>query len=168
MLADVALPFGMDLTNYHPDRAIWTPPSGPPQTERIPGAVYGAMGEENVFAFTRAFYRRLAGSEIAHLFPRGERNLMAAADKSAALNVFLMGGPHMYQQRHGPPRLRMRHMPFVIDEAGRRAWMRCFRETLAEAPEKFGMPAEHVGAVEKFYDDFSGWMVNTAGEGTGD
>jgi hypothetical protein len=43
--------------------------------------------------------------------------------------------------------------------------MRCFRETLAEAPEQFGMPAEHVPAVEAFYDAFSGWMVNTkAGE----
>lgn len=161
----------MDLTNYSPDREIWTPPGGPPQTDRIPAAVYAAMGEASITEFTRAFYRRLAESSIAKLFPRGERNLMAAADKSAALNVFLMGGSHLYQQRHGPPRLRMRHMPFVIDEAGRREWMRCFRETLAEAPEKFGMPPEHVGAVEKFYDDFSGWMVNTQGgatPGTGD
>ncbi|MCC5822459.1 MAG: hypothetical protein LAT64_06970 [Phycisphaerales bacterium] len=157
----------MDLMNYNPDREIWTPPGGPPQTDRIPAAVYEAMGEENIFAFTRAFYLRLAASSVAHLFPRGERNLMAAADKSAALNVFLMGGPHLYQQRHGPPRLRMRHIPFVIDEAGRREWMRCFRETLAEAPEQYGMPAEHVAAVEKFYDDFSGWMVNSKGEETG-
>lgn len=155
----------MDLTNYQPDRPIWTPPGGPPQTDRVPSAVYEAMGQERIFEFTRAFYRRLAASSIAPLFPRGERNLMAAADKSAALNVFLMGGPHLYQQRYGPPRLRMRHMPFVIDEAGRREWMRCFRETLAEAPALYGMPAEHVGAVEKFYDDFSGWMVNSRGEG---
>lgn len=151
----------VDLTNYNPDREVWTPPGGPPRTDRIPAAVYGVMGEENIVAFTRAFYRRLAASSIAGMFPRGERNLMAAADKSAALNVFLMGGPHLYQQRHGPPRLRMRHMPFEIDEAGRQEWLRCFRDTLAEAPALFAMPAEHVGAVEKFYTDFSGWMVNT-------
>jgi len=155
----------MDLTNYNPDRPIWTPPGGPPQTDRIPAAVFEAMGEENIVAFTRAFYRRLAESSIAKLFPRGERNLMAAAEKSAALNIFLMGGPHRYQQQFGPPRLRMRHMPFVIDEAGRLEWMRCFRETLSEAPEQFGMPVEHVPAVEAFYDAFSGWMVNAkAGE----
>lgn len=154
----------MDLTNYNPDRPVWTPPGGPPQTDRVPSAVYQAMGEENIIAFTRAFYHRLAASSIAHLFPKGERNLMTAADRSATMNVFLFGGPHLYQQRYGPPRLRMRHMPFVIDETGRREWMRCFRETLAEAPEKFGMPAEHVDKVEKFYEDFSGWMVNSAAE----
>ncbi|MFK7884253.1 MAG: hypothetical protein AB8F26_08760 [Phycisphaerales bacterium] len=158
----------MDLTNYNPDREIWTPPGGPPQTDRIPPAVYETMGEENVFAFTRAFYKRLAESEIAHLFPKGERNLMLAADKSAALNVFLFGGPHMYQQRHGPPRLRMRHMPFVIDEAGRMEWMRCFRETLQEATASFGMPAEHIPAVAMFYDGFSRWMVNKGPDAGGD
>lgn len=151
----------MDLMDYNPDREVWTPPGGPPRTDRVPGAVYEAMGEARIIEFTRAFYRRLASSSIAPLFPRAERNLMAAADRSASLNVFLFGGPHLYQQRHGPPRLRMRHMPFVIDEAGRQEWMRCFRETLAEAPEKFGMPAEHVGEVEAFYEAFSGWMVNS-------
>jgi len=156
----------MDLLNHDPGREIWTPPGGPPQTDRIPAAVYQAMGEDGIVAFTRAFYRRLSMSSIARMFPKGERNLMAAADKSAAMNVFLMGGPHLYQQRYGPPRLRMRHFPFVIDEAARREWMRCFRETLAEAPAQFGMPAEHVGAVEKFYDDFSKWMVNAKGEET--
>ncbi len=157
----------MDLLNHNPDREIWTPPGGPPQTDRIPAAVFEAMGEANVVAFTRAMYRRLAASGIAHMFPKGERNLMAAADRSASMNVFLFGGPHLYQQRHGPPRLRMRHIPFVIDEAGRVEWMRCFRETLAEAPALYAMPAEHVGAVERFYDDFSRWMVNSQGSGAG-
>lgn len=157
----------MDLMSQLPDREIWTPPEGPPQTDRIPAAVFESMGEAGVVAFTRAMYRRLAASGIAHMFPKGERNLMAAADRSASMNVFLMGGPHLYQQRHGPPRLRMRHFPFVIDEAGRREWMRCFRETLAEAPEKYGMPVEHTGAVEAFYDAFSRWMVNTAPVGGG-
>ncbi len=151
----------MDPDSFTPDREIWTPPGGPPQTDRIPAAVYETMGEDNIVAFTRAFYRRLAASKISHLFPKGERNLIKAADKSAAMNVFLFGGPHLYQQRHGPPRLRMRHMPFVIDEDARREWMRCFRETLQEATREYGMPAEHIPAVALFFDGFSRWMVNT-------
>lgn len=158
----------MDILNalppHDPDERggvpIWTPPDGPPQTDRIPAAVYGAMGEEGVTAFIRAFYRRLGDSGIADMFPRSEKNLMRAADKSAAMFVFLFGGPHLYQQRHGRPMMRARHLPFVIDEAVRREWLRCYRETLDEAPEKFGMPGEHVEAVWKFVVDFSGWMVN--------
>ena len=154
----------MDLTHHNPDRAVWTPPGGPPQTDRIPVAVYEAMGDANIYAFTRAFYRRLGASAIASMFPRGERNLMVAADRSATMNVFLMGGPHLYQQKFGPPRLRMRHLPFEIDEAGRQEWLRCFRETLAEAPELYAMPPEHVESVDRFYTDFSGWMVNSKRE----
>lgn len=158
----------MDILNalppHDPDERdgvpIWTPPGGPPQTDRIPPAVYEAMGEEQITNFFYAFYRRLGRSGIAHLFPKSEKNLMRSAEKSAAMFVFLFGGPHLYQQRYGPPMMRARHLPFVIDEPARQEWLRCYRETLDEAPEKFDMPSEHVEAVWKFVVDFSGWMVN--------
>ncbi|MBO6738981.1 MAG: hypothetical protein JJ916_03890 [Phycisphaerales bacterium] len=139
---------------------IWTPPGGPPQTDRIPAAVYEAMGEAQITRFFHAFYRRLGQSSIAHMFPQSEKNLMRAADKSAAMFVFLFGGPHLYQQRYGRPMMRARHLPFVIDEPARQEWLRCYRETLDEAPEQYNMPAEHVEAVWKFVVDFSAWMVN--------
>ena len=43
-----------------------------------------------------------------------------------------LGGPPLYVQRYGHPRLRMRHLPFAIDDAARDAWMRCMRQTLDE------------------------------------
>jgi hemoglobin len=139
---------------------IWTPPGGPPQTDRIPASVYETMGEENITRFTHAFYTRLGQSGIAGMFPSSEKNLMRAADKSAAMFTFLFGGPHLYQQRYGRPMMRARHLPFVIDEPARQEWLRCYRETLDEAPAKYAMPAEHVEAVWKFVVDFSSWMVN--------
>lgn len=33
------------------------------------------------------------------------------------------GGPQTYNEERGHPRLRMRHQPFVIDQAGRDRWM---------------------------------------------
>jgi hemoglobin len=128
----------------------------------VPGAVFEAMGEERVFAFAEAFYVRLGRSRAAHLFPSDTEQLRQASHKTGALLVFLFGGPPRYQQLYGPPRLRMRHLPFEIDEAARLEWVRCFRETLAEAPERFGMPAEHVAKVDAFFDAFSRWMVNKA------
>ena len=76
------------------------------------------------------------------------------------LFTFLFGGPHLYQQRHGRPMMRARHIPFVITESGRQEWLRCYRQTLDEAVELYDMPAEHVEAVWKFVTDFSAWMVN--------
>lgn len=143
-----------------PDRPIYTPPGGPPRTDRIPDEVYRAMGEANVMALAEAFYRRIGESEAAALFPKGEA-LIEASAKTGAMFVFLFGGPHLYQQRHGAPRMRMRHLPFRIGPKARSVWLRCLRETLREAPEKFAMPAEHVETVYAFFVSFSAWMVNS-------
>jgi hemoglobin len=35
------------------------------------------------------------------------------------------GGPQLYIERYGHPRLRQRHMPFVIGESERDQWMYC-------------------------------------------
>ncbi len=43
-----------------------------------------------------------------------------------------LGGPDLFQQAYGHPRLRRRHMPFVIDEAARDAWMLCMSKALEE------------------------------------
>ena len=159
--------FGERLSDL-PDRAIYTPPGGPPATDRIPPAVYGAMGEANIRAFARAFYDRLSRSSIAGMFPRDRPGLDAAADRSADMLIFLFGGPPVYQRKHGPPRMRQRHLPFVITESARAEWVRCFGATVEEAPRLFGMPAEHAGAVAAFFDAFSRWMVNAQDEAAAD
>jgi hemoglobin len=38
-----------------------------------------------------------------------------------------LGGPAIYSQERGHPRLRMRHMPFRIGVAERDAWILCMR-----------------------------------------
>ena len=35
------------------------------------------------------------------------------------------GGPQLYIERYGHPKLRMRHMPFAVDESARDQWMYC-------------------------------------------
>lgn len=43
-----------------------------------------------------------------------------------------LGGPDLYQQRFGHPRLRARHLPFVIGIAERDQWMGCMVQAMAE------------------------------------
>ena len=38
-----------------------------------------------------------------------------------------LGGPPLYEERWGHPRLRMRHMPFSIGAVEADEWMRCMR-----------------------------------------
>ena len=118
------------------------------------------MGEEGIFRMCSDFYQRLGQSAIASLFPE---DLEAASRRQALFLIGLLGGPPLYQQQIGPPRMRARHIPFVIDEAGRQEWIRCLRETL-ETPEKYGFPLEYADGFWHFIEAFSAWMVNSAPE----
>ena len=48
-----------------------------------------------------------------------------------------MGGPQLYFERRGHPRLRLRHMPFPINTHAAEEWVRCMSQALAaiDAPK---------------------------------
>lgn len=43
-----------------------------------------------------------------------------------------MGGPALYQEKRGHPRLRFRHLPFSIGDAEAAQWLYCMNEALRE------------------------------------
>ncbi|MBK7896200.1 MAG: hypothetical protein IPJ90_15240 [Anaerolineaceae bacterium] len=141
------------------ERQFYVPPGGPPRVSAPSPEIYTAMGEANIFAMLADFYQQLAESEIRGMFPR---DMERASRKSAAFFVGLLGGPPLYQQKYGSPMMRARHTPFPIDEAARQVWLACFDAVLADAPQKYNFPAEHLPTFRDFLVGFSGWMVNTA------
>ena len=56
------------------------------------------------------------------LYP--EQDLGPAADRLTLFLIQYWGGPGTYSETRGHPRLRMRHVPFVIGAAERDAWLR--------------------------------------------
>ncbi len=42
------------------------------------------------------------------------------------------GGPALFEEKYGHPRLRARHMPFSIDERMRDQWLLCMYQVLDE------------------------------------
>ena len=44
-----------------------------------------------------------------------------------------LGGPDLYVEKRGHPKLRMRHFPFSIGAAEAAEWMRCMRIAMGEA-----------------------------------
>ena len=94
----------------------------------------------------------------------GAEALEAASRKSAAFFVQLLGGPPLFSQAFGPPRMRQRHLPFEIDARARGVWLSCFRKVLDGAEERYGFPPEHLETFRGFLRDFSAWMVNVEPE----
>lgn len=140
-------------------RVIYTPPGGPPQGPGPSHEIYGIMGEDNIFKMISDLYKELEQSEIRRLFPP---DMEEASKKSAAFFVTLLGGPPLYFQRFGPPRMRARHLPFEIDERGRQVWLACFDRVLEGAEEKYHFPPQHLDGFKEFLKGFSAWMVNKA------
>jgi hemoglobin len=140
-------------------RVIYTPAGGPPQGPGPSPEIYPIMGEDNIFRMMLDFYMELEKSEIRHLFPS---NMQEASKKSAAFFVGLLGGPPLYLQQYGPPRMRARHLPFEIDEPARQIWLRCFDNVLEGAEAKYKFPPQHLQGFKDFLKSFSAWMVNKA------
>ena len=141
------------------ERVIYTPPGGPPQGPGPSSDIYKRMGEANIFKMMSDFYKELEASELRRLFPA---DMEQASQKSAAFFVTILGGPPLYAQKYGPPRMRARHIPFEIDEPARQTWLRCFDKVLEGAGVKYQFPMEHMEGFKDFLKNFSAWMVNKA------
>jgi hemoglobin len=66
------------------------------------------------------------------------RAMHPADDSGSRRNLFEFlsgwtGGPQLYIERKGHPRLRMRHMPFSIGRDEAAEWMSCMRGALDDA-----------------------------------
>ena len=144
-------------------RQVYVPPINPRQITPPSREIYGRMGEAAIVPMIEDFYRELEASPVRPLFPA---DMVAASQRSAAFFVGLLGGPPLYQQRYGNPMMRARHLPFVITLRAREEWLACFERVLAEAPQRYAFPEEHLAGFRAFLQGFSMWMVNTEDEGS--
>lgn len=70
-----------------------------------------------------------------------------------------MGGPPLYSQERGHPRLRMRHIHFKIGEAERDAWILCMRGALDDVVADTDLREQLYRSFYKLAD----WMRNQPG-----
>lgn len=139
-------------------RQAYVPPVDPQRITAPSREIYGAMGEAGIVRMIEDFYRELEQSSIRPLFPP---DMVESSRKSAAFFVGLLGGPPLYHQRYGNPMMRARHLPFAITPRARDEWLACFERVLADAPARYGFPAQHLPGFRAFLREFSLWMVNT-------
>lgn len=69
------------------------------------------------------------GADIRAMHPE---RLDTSREKLFLFLTGWLGGPPLYTERHGPPMLRARHLPFPIGEAESDAWIWCMEQALAE------------------------------------
>ena len=117
--------------------------------------IYGRIGEAGFARLVGAFYAQVPGDDI--LSPMYPKHDLAGAE--VRLRDFLIGrcgGPPRYVEQRGHPRLRMRHAPFVINQAARDRWMQLMEQALAEAQ----LPPEVTPLLREFLDGVATFMIN--------
>jgi hemoglobin len=70
-----------------------------------------------------------------------------------------LGGPDLYIERFGHPRLRARHLPYPIASSERDQWLRC----MAWAMQEVNVPAELQERLMHSFYQTADWMRNKAG-----
>lgn len=123
--------------------------------------IYQTLGRPGIEKLVVQVYHELGRSSISFMFPQDPRELEASALKSALFWVTACGGPPLYEQQFGPPRMRARHLNFHITPEARQEWLRCWDTVLPTAPEELGFPPELIPGFRNYLEDFSGWMVNS-------
>lgn len=90
-------------------------------------------GERAVQELVDRFYDYMDSLDDA----RTTRALHARSLKGSRRKLFMflsgwLGGPDLYIEKYGHPRLRARHLPFSIGSQEAQEWMLCMRRALAD------------------------------------
>lgn len=123
--------------------------------------VYQALGgTDAIHRLVDRFYELMDELPEAYAARRIHPESLAGANES--LFEFLsgwFGGPNLYIEKKGHPRLRMRHAPYTIGTTERDQWMLCMRSALTEQVADEALRASVLQAFTKMADH----MVNTHG-----
>lgn len=114
-------------------------------------------GEAGVAALIEEFYTRVeADPDIRRVYPE---DLDPGKRKLTIFFTQWLGGPAIYTQQFGHPRLRRRHFPFVIDELAAGRWLKHMRGAMQHR----GIGAADIDFVFSRLGPLAHHMVN-AGE----
>jgi hemoglobin len=119
--------------------------------------VFEAIGNDGFTRLIAAFYKQIPGDDILGPMYKG-RDMAAAEKRLRDFLIYRFGGPQHYIEERGHPRLRMRHVPFVIDQVARDRWMTLMKKALDET--KLPEPAAQV--LTTFLDSTATAMMNRA------
>ena len=114
-------------------------------------------GEKGLRALVDRFYDNMdAYPEAAHVRAIHPDDLSLSRDKLFMFLSGWAGGPPIYIQSYGSPRLRQRHMPFSIGKVERNEWLWCMDKALEES----GYDADLVNYLKVKFTEIANSMQN--------
>lgn len=116
-------------------------------------------GEDAVLKLVTRFYDLMDEDPdyfgIRKLHPA---TLEGSREKLYKFLVGWLGGPPLYEQEYGHPRLRARHLPYAIATPERDQWLACMARAMREVDVEPDLRAR----LEASFFNTADWMRNTA------
>ncbi|MAC19251.1 MAG: hypothetical protein CMJ23_06140 [Phycisphaerae bacterium] len=123
--------------------------------DRTPFDVLG--GEVRVRGLADAFYDHMdQDADFATIRALHPEDLAESRQKFHDFLCGWLGGPQHYLEKHGHPRLRMRHAPFSIGDAERDQWLGC----MARAMDDLAIEGELRGFLDARFSQVADFMRN--------
>ncbi len=117
--------------------------------------IYALIGEDGFRRLIGAFYKQIPGDDLlGPMYPA--HDLAGAEERLRDFLIFRFGGPQKYIEERGHPRLRMRHVPFVIGQTERNRWIQLMNNAFAEA----ALPPEAESMLREFFSGVATFMIN--------
>jgi len=106
----------------------------PAQNTEPKASVYERIGgEAAIRQLVKRFYELMDTLPEAYAVRKiHPEDLSGSEEKLFMYLSGYLGGPNLYIEQFGHPRLRSRHMPFSIGASERDQWLLCFNQAIAE------------------------------------
>ena len=117
--------------------------------------IYARIGEEGFARLVRAFYSQVPADDVlGPMYPT--HDLAGAEERLRDFLIGRFGGPPRYVEQRGHPRLRMRHMPFAIDQTARDRWMTLMDRAITETQ----LPPDVAALLREFFHGTTTFLMN--------
>lgn len=105
--------------------------------------LYDKLGAENLQLLVNNFYDKVFSDPvIGPLFNTDKETIKR---KQFMFLTQFLGGPDLYSQEYGHPRLRARHLPHPITEEHAVAWLKCMNDAVQSLPLDDALKSELFG-----------------------
>lgn len=110
-------------------------------------------GEETLKQLVKRFYEIMSTlPEAKSLREMHPQNIQSSEEKLFMFLSGWLGGPNLFQEKYGHPRLRARHLPFKIGKPERDQWMICMVQAFEDLKIEEPLRSELLHALLRLAD----------------
>jgi hemoglobin len=118
-------------------------------------SLYNQLGEPKIRQLVDAFYAHVYQDPI--LIPLFKNDIAEIKDKQFRFLTQFFGGPQLYIEKYGPPKMRMRHMPHKIDQRAMESWLICMQKAI----DTLDLPKDLAHKLYNSFPKLAQHMINS-------